>query len=69
MKMPRVWSSAVWALLLIACSLLCVVHGFEGAFNANHELLLAARNGDAGRVKHMIDSGAYLEARNNNGVR
>jgi hypothetical protein len=32
-------------------------------------LLLAARNGDAGRVKHMIDSGAYLEARNNNGVR
>ena len=57
--------------LYLCCFFIFIVFvkGFEGAFNANHELLAAAKNGNADRIQQVIKEGAYLEARNNNGVR
>jgi hypothetical protein len=72
MRSRLVWSCMYGVVVYVLCMLVFMspplVLAFEGAFNANHELLLAARNGDAGRIRHMIEVGAYLEARNNNGV-
>lgn len=59
------------SLQIFILALLCLVvlsKEFKGAFNANHELLKAAKEGNLARIKEVCDAGAYIEARNNNGV-
>ena len=59
----------VGATVIIFLLLFPFVLAMEGAFNANHELLEAAKEGKASRIKFVLEQGAYIEARNNNGVR
>ena len=44
-------------------------HPLAGAFDATHELLEAAERGKAHRINQVLDHGAAINARNNNGVR